>query len=170
MHLTLLTYVFQVFSWGSNAYGQLGLGNYLIETPYPQMIQSLASAKIVELSAGQYHSLALTCSGKVYSWGWGIHGQLGHGNCDNEFHPKLLDFEEPVKQVSAGHAHSLILTCEGKLYGFGSNLFFQLDGNQMEDNKCIRPVWVVLMPDMYTPIERVDTSYFHNVSSSSRTC
>lgn len=155
---------FQVFAWGSNTYGQLGLGGHLIETPYPQMIQVLALEKIVEISAGQYHSLALTSSGKVYSWGWGIHGQLGHCCCDNEVYPRLLNFTEPVKQVSAGHAHSLILTCEGKLYGFGSNLFFQLDGNQIEANKCTSPVWVVLMPEMYMPIERVTTAYFHNVS------
>lgn len=128
------------------------------------MLQTLSSIKIVEISGGQYHSLALTSSGKVYSWGWGIHGQLGHSNCDNKVYPTLLNFDQPIKQVSAGHAHSLILTCEGKLYGFGSNLFFQLDGIQMDANKCTSPVWVVIMPEMYTPIEKVATSYFHNVS------
>lgn len=52
------------------------------------------------MAAGQYHSVALSSLGQVFTWGWGIHGQLGHGNCDNEFLPKLLDFPEVIKQVS----------------------------------------------------------------------
>lgn len=156
--------IFQVYSWGSNAYGQLGLGYFVQESPYPQILSSIASSKIIDVAAGQYHSIALTSAGKVFTWGWGIHGQLGHGNCDNEFYPKPLNFPHAVKQVSAGHAHSLILTCEGKLYGFGSNVFGQLESCQIESNKSTRPVWVLLMPDIYTPIEKVATAYFHNVS------
>ncbi|XP_018572762.1 uncharacterized protein LOC108912084 isoform X2 [Anoplophora glabripennis] len=159
---TLALTDYGVYSWGSNAYGQLGLGHFVQESPYPQILSSIASVKIIDVAAGQYHSIALTSTGKVYTWGWGIHGQLGHGNCDNEFYPKLINFPHPVKQVSAGHAHSLILTCEGKLYGFGSNVFGQLESCQIDSNKSARPVWVLLMPDIYTPIEKVATAYFHN--------
>lgn len=134
---------------------------------------------------GQYHNLALTHSGEVYSWGWGIHGQLGHGCCDNEYYPKLVQFDSPVKQVAAGgcfsglagknvlvfspylgHAHSIILTCDGKVFGFGSNVFGQLESNsrQMDSKKCTKPTWVVIMPDIYVPVEKIVTSYFHNVS------
>lgn len=71
-----------------------------MDTPYPQILPKFSTVKIVDVCAGQYHSLALTFSGKVYSWGWGIHGQLGHGECNNEFYPRLLKFSEPIKQVT----------------------------------------------------------------------
>ncbi|KAH1017237.1 hypothetical protein HUJ05_007910 [Dendroctonus ponderosae] len=155
-----------VFAWGSNSHGQLGLGPHLQETPYPQLISAISQLKIVDISAGQYHNLALTHSGKVYSWGWGIHGQLGHGCCDNEYYPKLVKFDSPVKQVAAGHAHSIILTCDGKVYGFGSNVFGQLESNsrQIDSKKCTKPTWVVIMPDIYVPVEKIVTSYFHNMA------
>ncbi|KAF7273866.1 hypothetical protein GWI33_013444 [Rhynchophorus ferrugineus] len=156
-----------VFAWGSNTYGQLGLGPYLQETPYPQLLTTISSLKIVDIAAGQYHSIALTHTGKVYTWGWGIHGQLGHGNCDNEYYPRLVKFDSPVKQVSAGHAHSLILTCDGKVYGFGSNVFGQLENCHIESKKSTRPTWVVIMPDMYVPIEKIATAYFHNMAVTS---
>ncbi|CAG9760775.1 unnamed protein product [Ceutorhynchus assimilis] len=154
-----------VFAWGSNSYGQLGLGPHLQDTPYPQVIKAISHLKIIDIFAGQYHSIALTHSGKVYTWGWGIHGQLGHGRSDNEYYPRLVEFDHPVKQVAAGHAHSLVLTCEGKVYGFGSNAFAQLDSNSPIDSKKItRPTWIVLMPDMYVPVEKIATAYFHNMA------
>lgn len=153
-----------MYAWGSNAYGQLGLGPFIQESPYPQIVTSLAFKKIVDVIAGQYHSLALTSGGQVYTWGWGIHGQLGHGNCDNLYYPKLLQFKYRIVQIAAGHAHSLILTNDGKLYGFGSNVFGQLETCQLDANKSTSPVMVLLMPDIYTPIQKVATSYFHNVS------
>lgn len=153
-----------MYCWGSNSYGQLGLGAVIQESPYPQLVTSLSHSKVVDVVAGQYHSIALTADGKVYTWGWGIHGQLGHDSCDNEYYPKELKFEEPVVQVAAGHAHSLLLTCEGKLYGFGSNAFGQLESCNGVGTKTTRPVRVYLMPDVHVPIERIATAYFHNVS------
>ena len=48
----------QVYSWGYNRYGELGIGN----TASPQVdIQSIPSLNnIVAIAAGLYHSLALT--------------------------------------------------------------------------------------------------------------
>lgn len=154
-----------MYGWGSNSYGQLALGPIVQESPYPQLITSLSYQRIVDVVAGQYHSMALTADGQVYTWGWGIHGQLGHGTCDNEYYPKLLQFEDTVMQIAAGHAHSLILTCDGKLFGFGSNAFGQLSTENTFGSKTTQPMRVFLQPDIHIPIEKVTTSYFHNVST-----
>nr|XP_022917889.1 uncharacterized protein LOC111427131 [Onthophagus taurus] len=156
---------FGIYAWGSNSHGQLGLGPFVRDTPYPQVITALTGICIIDIASGQYHTLALTSTGKVYSWGWGIHGQLGHGSCNNEYYPKLLEFDEIVVQITGGHAHSLILTETGKIFGFGSNVFGQLECNNVEGaiNKSNKPVWIVVMPDMYVPVERIATSYFHNI-------
>ena len=37
------------------------------------------------------HSLALTESGEVFSWGDGDYGKLGHGNCYRQKRPKQIE-------------------------------------------------------------------------------
>lgn len=151
-----------MYSWGSNHYGQLGLGPLLQESPNPQLITAL-TAKIVDVVCGQYHSIALTSSGQVYTWGWGIHGQLGHGTCDNEYYPKLLSFKHKIVQIAAGQAHSLILVDVGKLYGFGSNAFGQLESCRIEESKTSRPVRIWINTEAH-PLLKINSAYFQNVS------
>jgi hypothetical protein len=43
----------------------------------PRPVKALAQVRVVKLAAGQRHVLALSYSGKVYSWGEGADGQLG---------------------------------------------------------------------------------------------
>ena len=49
---------------------------------------------------------------RVYSWGWGLFGQLGHGHVENCRTPHLVDSlrSEFIVSIAAGHAHSLVLT------------------------------------------------------------
>lgn len=50
----------QLFGWGSDVHGQLGLS---VETqPAPKIVKKLATVHIVQISCGQNHSLALTNS------------------------------------------------------------------------------------------------------------
>ncbi|KAF5306974.1 hypothetical protein FQR65_LT07196 [Abscondita terminalis] len=153
-----------VYAWGSNTYGQLGVGSLTCESPYPQMIDALYHIAVIKVVAGQYHSMALAADGSVYTWGWGIHGQLGHGSSASEHFPKLLNFTHSVTQMAAGHAHSLILTNEGRLYGFGSNAFGQLENSSISGNKTTAPVWIPVLPDIYTPIKKIGAAYFHNIA------
>lgn len=48
----------------------------------------------------------------VYSWGWGVHGQLGHGNIEDALTPtKVTSLTSlNVSHIQAGHCHSLVLT------------------------------------------------------------
>lgn len=67
-HTVILTN-YGVWTWGSNVYGQLGLGAVVYQAPYPVLVEGLSEENVVDVSAGQYHTLALTSDGKVYSWG-----------------------------------------------------------------------------------------------------
>jgi alpha-tubulin suppressor-like RCC1 family protein len=53
-------------------------------------VDTLSEEDIIQVSAGQYHSLALSKSGRVYSWGWGVHGQLGNRCTDDQLIPTLI--------------------------------------------------------------------------------
>eukprot|EP00955_Chlamydomonas_euryale_P113658 366229-Chlamydomonas_euryale.AAC.11 len=70
-----------VWSFGSNDAGQLGLGERGVEDKHaePRMVRALKGAKIVGIAAGSSHSLALTSAGELLSWGQSDFGALGHG-------------------------------------------------------------------------------------------
>ncbi|CAN0365352.1 unnamed protein product, partial [Laminaria digitata] len=64
----------EVFGWGRNDQGQLGLGGGLTMDVYaaevlPRSIEALAGEKVVSLGAGYNHATAVTDSGKLYMWG-----------------------------------------------------------------------------------------------------
>mmetsp|Transcript_17653 Transcript_17653/g.35531 ORF Transcript_17653/g.35531 Transcript_17653/m.35531 type:complete len:300 (+) Transcript_17653:1257-2156(+) len=98
--------------------------------------------RVIAIAAGQHHSLALSASGIVFSWGRASSGVLGVG--DDSFDPgadtcnlhspypvdkllKLVALEEArVCAIAAGGEHSLCLTHRGSIYTWGSNHAGQL--------------------------------------------
>ena len=113
----------QVYSWGYNGYGELGIGNTASHQIDIQAIPSLNN--IVAIAAGQHHSLALTGllhfhlfylhfsttgNGIVYSWGYNQYGQLGIGN--NKYSkstPQQVPDINDVIAIAAGFYHSIAL-------------------------------------------------------------
>jgi alpha-tubulin suppressor-like RCC1 family protein len=70
---------------------------------------------VLKVSCGNYHSLALTENGKVFSWGQGKFGALGHGRSDNLYSPFEIPIMHELKDISAGGSHSGFLTTEETL-------------------------------------------------------
>ncbi|GFH10375.1 UBA domain-containing protein, partial [Haematococcus lacustris] len=60
-HSLCLTEQCQVFSWGGNQWGQLGLG-HRSQMRAPQLVAGLWGQPVVQLCAGEDHSLALTAT------------------------------------------------------------------------------------------------------------
>ena len=50
----------EIFAWGSNALGQLGLDTRDQIVSTPKMIKSLATKHVIQIACGENHSLALT--------------------------------------------------------------------------------------------------------------
>ncbi|XP_053680778.1 uncharacterized protein LOC128731670 [Anopheles nili] len=121
-----------LYSMGSNNLGQLGIGNHVINALQPMLVKILDGKSVTHFSAGQYHNAAVA-NGLLYTWGWGVFGQLGHGTVNNCCTPKVLEFfrHKIILQVSLGHAHTIVLCRDepgagSSLYVFGSNHYGQL--------------------------------------------
>ena len=67
--------------------------------------------KISKIAWGWYHSILLSESGYVFTFGRGNHGQLGHGGKDNISIPKIVSFFKDKKaiDIAGGFYHSIVL-------------------------------------------------------------
>jgi hypothetical protein len=78
----------KVFAWGDNSDYQLGIGSTPSSNNYP--IQSIGLTQIVAIAAGDYHSVALDSGGNVWTWGYGVDGEIGDGGVTNVSTPTML--------------------------------------------------------------------------------
>jgi hypothetical protein len=92
-----------------------------------------ASGPVVQVAAGQAHSLAVTSTGQLYAFGYNYQGQLGSATSSGTGSPNptpalvsLPGASGPVVQVAAGQYDSLAVTSTGQLYTFGDNGFGEL--------------------------------------------
>jgi alpha-tubulin suppressor-like RCC1 family protein len=136
----------KAFSFGFSAEGMLGQGGGITHTMSPQEVCMPVNCKdggIVSISAGAYHTLALTESGKAYSWGINSNDRLGlgdekdfvkiHSNQHSEgvvleWVPQPISVQAPatstgdasrVLQVCAGYDSSLLVMRSGSVLSFG---------------------------------------------------
>ncbi|KAM3135292.1 hypothetical protein pb186bvf_012590 [Paramecium bursaria] len=112
-----------VFSWGSDEFGRLGQQTLARHLKLPQQILSLNKYRIKQLALGTYHVLAVEEQGRLFSWGRGLQGQLGHEQTDQ---PKPVLNLPPIWYASAGESHSIVLSNINDVWCFGSNQYGQL--------------------------------------------
>ncbi|XP_005106198.1 alsin isoform X2 [Aplysia californica] len=98
----------EVWAWGENGYGQLGIGDTL-DRAEPVHLRSLMGRHVIKLSTGKSHSLALTANSQVFSWGSNSYGQLGQQELVHA--PTRVKFMKGcmVWDIAAGTNHSLFL-------------------------------------------------------------
>ncbi|XP_007949902.1 probable E3 ubiquitin-protein ligase HERC6 [Orycteropus afer afer] len=128
-HSLVVCHKGRVFAWGAGSEGQLGIGEFKEQSVIPKKVNILAGIKIIQVSCGHYHSLALSQDGQVFSWGKNSHGQLGLGKeFPSQASPQRVRSLEgiPLAQVAAGGAHSFALSLSGTSFGWGSNNAGQL--------------------------------------------
>ena len=51
----------------------------------------LSGVRVVGIAAGGYHSIALAADGRVFTFGRGMHGQLGHGDEEDQLTPRVVE-------------------------------------------------------------------------------
>ena len=79
---------------------------------------------MAQVATGSSHTVICTAEGRVWTFGYGGHGQLGHGGDANEMVPRMVEslVDVRVAQVAAGAYHTIICTAEGRVLGFGRHV------------------------------------------------
>jgi Regulator of chromosome condensation (RCC1) repeat len=115
----------QLWAWGDNFYGQLGVGdrtnrNTPTLVPLPE-----GASKWVLVAGGANFAIAVADSDKIYTWGLNDKGQIGNGTPDGLYAVPTRIQNPPYtttwKWVSAGAAHCEALTTDGRLFAWGNN-------------------------------------------------
>eukprot|EP00831_Metopus_contortus_P085511 TRINITY_DN995_c0_g1_i6.p1 TRINITY_DN995_c0_g1~~TRINITY_DN995_c0_g1_i6.p1 ORF type:complete len:171 (-),score=44.80 TRINITY_DN995_c0_g1_i6:34-501(-) len=88
--------------------------------------------KVVDIACGEEHAALMTSSGEVFTWGYGLDGQLGHSAKANLSAPKKIEkFNEKASKICCGGGHTAILTTNNELYLFGRGRDGQLGKGDM---------------------------------------
>ncbi len=115
-----------IYAWGSNAYGQLGIGTTSAQsTPVRVSMPSAAAGlTVTAMSTGDIASYVAFSQGSVYAWGSNGGGQLGDGSTTSHDTPTLMAVGavkggETPTLISGGSGFVLMRTNSGHAFGVG---------------------------------------------------
>ena len=131
-HSSAVTSTGRLFTWGYNAYGELG-DSSTENGETPNDVTSNFGLSLDEMitntSSGTYHSTAVTSLGRVFTFGRNNNGQLGIDTYDYDPHPIPIDISDNflmigidlVEKSKLGSDTSIIVSLTGRIFGFGLN-------------------------------------------------
>ncbi|XP_066930429.1 probable E3 ubiquitin-protein ligase HERC1 [Clytia hemisphaerica] len=135
---------------GKGTYGRLGLGDSNNQEHLKRI--NSCDRPIIQVSSSKGsdgHTLALSKDGKVYSWGDGDYGKLGHGNTMMQKIPKIIQGpfrHKIIKFISAGSRHSAAITETKELYTWGEGEHGRLghgDSSSQKTPKLVHGIGLV---------------------------
>ncbi|XP_077218619.1 PH, RCC1 and FYVE domains-containing protein 1-like [Tasmannia lanceolata] len=146
-HTAVVTSAGQLFTFGDGTFGVLGHGDRS-SVSIPREVESLRGLRTVRAACGVWHTAAVVevmvgtsgssncSSGKLFTWGDGDKGRLGHGDKEPKLVPTCVAalVEPNFCQVACGHSLTAALTTSGHVYTMGSAVYGQL-GNPQADGK-----------------------------------
>ena len=123
---TLLLAAGDLYVFGRNDYGQLGLGPGTGKQDAPALLPSPTGQPVTAIACGRDHS-AFISAGALWLFGRNDDGQLGLGDNATRFAPERLAAPNgrAVDAVALGHTHSAFVA-GGEVWVFGRNEFGQL--------------------------------------------
>ncbi|NXO71286.1 HERC5 ligase, partial [Phainopepla nitens] len=132
----------ELFTWGQNTHGQLGVGSQTTLISKPQLVERLKGIPLAQIATGGAHSTTVSLSGAVYSWGKNSFGQLGLGDTKDRDCPTYVGALEHWKTVfiSCGADHTAVLSKEGLVCTFGAGESGQLGHNSTQNELLPRLV------------------------------
>ena len=127
-----------VWTWGYNAYGQLG-NNTTTDSAVPVPVSGLSG--VIAVAGAAYQTIALKADGTVWAWGWNGVGQLGNNSTVDSKVPVQVQGLTRVRAIAAGASHLLALKADGTVWAWGYNSNGQIGNNTTTD--ALVPVQVI---------------------------
>lgn len=131
-----------VVGWGSNGYDQLGLGERSTKGDVSVPKEIPFKIRIASVACGGNHSAAVSVDGRLFTWGDGVNGQLGHGDTRMRSEPCVIGslWFYCVVQVSCGVDHTACVTLLHDVFCWGRNNYGQCsvkksDGSDNAENE-----------------------------------
>ncbi|XP_010683221.2 PH, RCC1 and FYVE domains-containing protein 1 [Beta vulgaris subsp. vulgaris] len=130
-----------LFTFGDGTFGVLGHGDR-ISYSVPREVEALKGQRTLRVACSAWHTAAIvdmleseasfdrsfSATGKLFTWGEGDKGQLGHGDKEARLIPEcvvvLMDIS--FSKVACGHDFTVALTTTGHVYTMGSTAYGQL--------------------------------------------
>jgi hypothetical protein len=136
-HSLALTNDGQVFEWGTYyCDGQVGKGDQAYKCierrlPFKVMMSPFKFIseviKVIAISCGRFHSLALTELGQIFSWGYPSYCNV------NAKSPKLIKINVQITKICCGLDFSFLLSCDGDIYAFNGKNYKNLSHFDLND-------------------------------------
>jgi len=160
----------QVFSWGDNSKGQLGLGSKDSTCSTPTLLSGMHSKNI---ACGAEHSMVICEKGHLYAFGDNSLGQLGIGLTEPfvscPMMSNIVDYQtSSIHSIWCGSFHSLVQVLaykekesffEKQYFAFGDNKHGQLGLGDCENRKLAEKVCFLESCDVLDVSLGYNTSY-----------
>ncbi|NXK36663.1 RPGR regulator, partial [Piprites chloris] len=157
-HTAIITGKGKLYMFGSNDWGQLGLGSKNTVSK-PTCVKALKPEKPKLAVCGRNHTLVYTEKGNVYAAGGNSEGQLGLGDTEERTTFHLVSFfttQHKIKQLAAGSYTSAAVTEDGQLFVWGDNSEGQIG---LANESCVS---VPCRVDVGKPVSSVSCGYYHS--------
>lgn len=125
----------QLFVFGSNEFGKLGLGAEVRCAARPTLLASIPDP-VAQVCLGSVYGACVTTTHRLFTWGFGRSGALGHGDRRSRPEPHPVDCPEPVLSVACTRGqinfdtkgnlegkeapHTFAVAVSGCVYGMGT--------------------------------------------------
>ncbi|XP_057542025.1 PH, RCC1 and FYVE domains-containing protein 1-like isoform X2 [Amaranthus tricolor] len=131
----------KLFTFGDGTFGVLGHGDRISYT-VPREVDALRGLRTLKVACGTWHTAAIvdtmeneasfdrsfSAAGKLFTWGEGDKGQLGHGDSEVRLIPMYVEtlIDKNFCKVACGHDFTVALSTTGRVYSMGSTDYGQL--------------------------------------------
>jgi alpha-tubulin suppressor-like RCC1 family protein len=124
----------EVYCWGNNTDGQIGMGYKSSNQGHPTQVNLPGNRMAVAISVGDSFSCAVLDNGSITCWGGNDLGQLGDGTNANSTQPgQHTILGQNAITVSSGKSHSCAILVTGEVACWGQNNMGQLGDSSLND-------------------------------------